>query len=111
METTDTNMPEQLMSGKIGASASDEPTVIKSASPIAKRIKNDPCTRHLSILQTSLYVDPMTKVYRSRERVRSLVCPQQEKLPLSQVEADQVERTMFRLALYECRYCWGMFCV
>ena len=40
VETTDTDMLEQSMSGTGEATASDEATVVESASPITKRVRN-----------------------------------------------------------------------
>jgi len=41
---------------------------VDSASPIAKRVRNEPRMRHPSLLQISPYVNPVTKVYKSRKR-------------------------------------------
>jgi len=51
--STDTDTLEQSVSREGGTTAIDEPTVVEIASPIAKRVRSDPCTRHPSILQTS----------------------------------------------------------
>jgi len=73
VETIDTDMPEQFVSGTVEATASDEATVMESASPIAKQVRNDPRMRQPSMLQISSYVNPKTKVYKSRKCARSPV--------------------------------------
>jgi len=62
VKTTDTDTPEPSVSVEGGRSATNQPTEVESASPIAKRVRNDPRTRHPSILQTFPYVNPVTHV-------------------------------------------------
>jgi len=75
VETTDTNTPEPSMLMERGMSATNQPTEVESASPIARRVRNNPRTRHTFILQTSPYVNPVTHVYKSRKHPR---CPPHE---------------------------------
>jgi len=45
-----------------------EESDVESASPIAKRVRNESRTWHPSLLQISPYVNLVTKVYKSRKR-------------------------------------------
>ena len=80
---------EASVSLEEGTSVTHQPTEVESASPIAKQVRNDPRTRHPSMLQTSPYVNPITHVYNPRKRQR---CPEHEPVveprPLK-VEGDQ----------------------
>ena len=72
---------KQAVSGAGEANATDEAIVVESASPIAKQVRNDPCTRQPSMLQISPYVNPETKVYNLRKCARSPVPQQEEEMP------------------------------
>jgi len=88
VETTDTDTPEQSMSGAREMTAIDEAIVVESASPIVKRVKNDPRTRQPSMLQISPYGNLEMKVYKSRKRARSPVPRQEEEMPPLPVEEE-----------------------
>ena len=68
VESTDTETPEPSVSVRGRMSPAQEESDVESASPIAKRVRNEPRTRHPSLLQISPYVNPVTKVYKSRKR-------------------------------------------
>ena len=68
VESTDTDTPEPSVSLRGCMSPAQEVSDVDSASPIAKRVRNEPRTRHPSLLQISPYVNPVTKVYKSRKR-------------------------------------------
>jgi len=78
VELTNIDTLEPLALVKGGTTATDEPTVVEGASLIMKRVRNDRPMRHPSILQTFPYVNPVTKVYKLRKHVRSLVHLQYE---------------------------------
>ena len=68
VESTDTDTPEPSVSLRGCMSPAQEVSDVDSASPIAKRVRNEPRMRHPSLLQISPYVNPVTKVYKSRKR-------------------------------------------
>jgi len=87
VESTDTDTPEPSVSLQGRTSPAHEMSDVDSASPIAKRVRNDPRTRHPLMLQISPYVNPVTKVYKSRKRARSH--PLHEEDPAEKVEGDR----------------------
>jgi len=78
VHTNDSDTPEASVSVEGGTSATHQPTEAESASPIAKRVRNDPRTRHSSMLQTSPYVNPVTHIYE-QESVEDVLCVNQLK--------------------------------
>jgi len=87
VESTDTDTLESPVSWQGRTSPAHEVSDVESASPIAKRVRNDPRTHHPSVLQISPYVISVTKVYKSRERARSH--PLHEEDPMEKVEGDR----------------------
>jgi len=68
VESTDTETPEPSVSVRGCMSPAEDMSNVDSGSPIAWRVRNEPRTRHPSLLQISPYVNPVTKVYKSRKR-------------------------------------------
>ena len=68
---TDTEPPEPSLSLRGCRSHSEDESDADSSGPIAKRVRNEPRTRHPSMLQISPYVNPVTKVYKSRKQAES----------------------------------------
>ena len=56
------------MSVEGGRTPTQPPTEDERVSAIANRVRNQPRTRHPSILQTSPYVNPVRHVYKPRKR-------------------------------------------
>ena len=71
VESTDTETPEPSVSLRGCRSPSQDESDADSASPIAKRVRNEPRTRHPSMLQISPYVNPVIKVYKSRKQAEA----------------------------------------
>jgi len=71
VESTDTETPEPLVSLRGCRSPSQGVSDADSASPIAKRVRNEPRTWHPSMLQISPYVNPVIKVYKSRKQAEA----------------------------------------
>ena len=62
-----------LLTGSLqgGKTQTHEESNVESASPIAKWVTNDPRMRHTSLLQISPYLNPVTKVNKTRRSARS----------------------------------------
>ena len=82
------NFDVALLTGSLqgGTTQTHEESDVESASSIAKRVTNNPRTRHPSLLQISPYVNPITKVYKTRRRARSHPLHDDD---LAEVEGDQ----------------------
>ena len=73
--TTDSDTPQASISTEVGTSAEIQAEEDDSGSPIAKRVRNEPRTRHPSTSQISPYVNPVRQVYQTRKR---RCCPPRE---------------------------------
>ena len=81
LELTETDIPVPSVSLQGCTGTGSEELEVESASPITKRVRNDPRMRHPSVLYISPYVNPITKVYKSRKRTRSPVHPLNDEGP------------------------------
>jgi len=89
VHTIDSDTLKASVSVEGGTSTTHQPMEVESASPIAKRVRNDPSTQHPLMLQTSPYMNPVTHVYKTRKRRRCPVRELAEDLRALKVEGDQ----------------------
>ena len=101
VESRDIDTLEPSVSLQACTSPAHEVSDVESASPIAKRVRNDPRTRHPSMLQISPYLNLVTKVYKSRKHAISH--PLDEEDLVEKVEGDRGGQ---RIEVHNC-YCYS----